>query len=48
MMTTRDNKIVDAWNKRDTTKPDSESILRIANAFNVDVSYVKCLLDEEE
>ena len=47
-MRSRDNKIVDAWSKRDTAKSDDENLLRVANAFDVDVSYIRQLLDEEE
>lgn len=36
--------IIAAWNMRNKHKSDEENILRIANAFNVETSYVQRLL----
>lgn len=38
------DEIIAAWNMRNKHKSDKENILRIANAFNVETSYVQRLL----
>ena len=40
------DEIIAAWNKRNKDKSDRENILRIANAFNVETSYVQRVLGE--
>ena len=41
-----EDEILKAWGARDITKSDNDNMVRISNAFNVDVPYVYQLLEK--
>ncbi len=46
LMSELHDEIIAAWNKRNKDKSDKENTLRIANAFNVEISYVQRILGD--